>query len=83
MGRDELRALIDAELQRVLSVGPDGYDESSRFVEDLKADSLDLVEILVPVEEHLGVDVGQSGLDRIRTVGQFVDLVAAATASQQ
>jgi len=52
-----------------------GVDESeitaeTSFTDDLGADSLDVAEIAIAVEDRLGVSIDDSELDRIRTVGQ-------------
>jgi acyl carrier protein len=47
----------------------------ARF-EDLEVDSLDLVELAQIVEDEYGVEVKDSDLDKIETVGDVVDLIA-------
>lgn len=65
-------------MARVLGRPEADLRDSARLVQDLGADSLDLVEILMPVEEHFGVDAGQKGLDHVVTVSDFIDHVVAA-----
>jgi acyl carrier protein len=59
----------------VLAVDPDAVVETARFKDDLDADSLDLVEFLMAVEERFGISVPESELEGLETVGQAVDLV--------
>jgi acyl carrier protein len=47
----------------------------ARF-EDLEVDSLDLVELAQIVEDEYGVEIKDSDLDKIETVGDVVDLIA-------
>jgi acyl carrier protein len=59
----------------VLSVEPDQVTPQARFAEDLDADSLDLVELVMALEEEFGVSVEEEELEGIETVGAAYDLV--------
>ena len=61
----------------VLSVDPDQVTETARFKEDLDADSLDLVELVMGLEERFDIEVPEEDLEGVTTVGQAVDLVLA------
>ena len=61
----------------VLSVDPDQVTETARFKEDLDADSLDLVELVMGLEERFDIEVPEEDLDGVTTVGQALDLVLA------
>ena len=61
----------------VLQVPEDKITREARFAEDLDADSLDLVELVMALEETFDVDVNESELEGIETVGQAYDLIAA------
>jgi len=61
----------------VLQVDQDKIVRDARFGEDLDADSLDLVELVMALEEEFGITVEESELDGIETVGQAYDLIAA------
>jgi acyl carrier protein len=60
----------------VLSVDPDKVVPSARFSDDLDADSLDLVELIMGLEEEFDVVVPEEELEGVNTVGQAYDLVA-------
>jgi acyl carrier protein len=64
----------------VLSVDPDQVVETARFKEDLDADSLDLVELVMGLEERFDIEVPEEDLEGVTTVGQAVDLVLAKIA---
>ncbi len=49
----------------------------ARFGDDLDADSLDLVELVMALEEAFDVTVDESELEGIETVGQAYDLISA------
>lgn len=50
--------------------------EQTSFVKDLEADSLDLVELIMEVEEAFGVEVDDDVLTNIHTVGDVVDYLS-------
>jgi acyl carrier protein len=59
----------------VLQVPPEKVVKEAKFADDLDADSLDLVELVMMLEESFGISVDESELDGIETVGQAYDLV--------
>lgn len=63
----------------LLSVDASKVTREARFKEDLEADSLDLVEFVMALEEEFGVEVPEKELEGITTVGQAFDLIAAKT----
>ena len=72
--------LKDAAIE-ILGADPDAITEEARFKEDLDADSLDLVELVMALEERLDVTVPEEELEGIETVGQAVDLVSGKVAA--
>ena len=61
----------------VLQVDPAKVTREARFGEDLDADSLDLVELVMALEEQFGITVDESELEGVSTVGQAYDLVSS------
>lgn len=61
----------------VLSVDESKVVPEARFAEDLDADSLDLVELVMALEEEFGVSVPEEELEGIGTVGQAYELVTS------
>ncbi len=61
----------------VLSVSEEQVTPEAKFGDDLDADSLDLVELVMALEEEFGVEVPEEELEGIETVGQAYDLIAA------
>ena len=61
----------------LLSVDAAKVTSQARFKEDLEADSLDLVEFVMALEEEFSVEVPEKELEGITTVGQAFDLIAA------
>ena len=60
----------------VLSVDEQDVTPEAKFGDDLDADSLDLVELVMALEEEFGIEVPEEELEGIETVGQAYDLVA-------
>jgi acyl carrier protein len=61
----------------VLQCPADKITRDARFADDLDADSLDLVELIMALEETFEITVDETELEGIETVGQAFDLVAA------
>ena len=59
----------------VLSVEADKVVPTASFGDDLEADSLDLVELVMALEEEVGVEVPEKEVEDIKTVGQAFDLI--------
>ena len=77
MERDEVMERIREHLAAELEVDPAVIAEGTRFKEDLEADSLDLVELTVELEDSYGIRIPDEEAARILTVGQAADYVAA------
>lgn len=77
MDRDEVLERIRAHLAAELEVDPAQVSEGTRFKEDLEADSLDLVELVMELEDRYGIRIPDEEAARILTVGQAADFVAA------
>ena len=61
----------------VLQVPADKVTPEASFADDLDADSLDLVELVMALEEQFGITVDESELEGVQTVGQAFDLVSS------
>ncbi len=60
-----------------LSVPREEITRESSFVDDLKADSLDVVELVMRFEDTFGVTIPDEDYEKIRTVGDAVDYIEA------
>ena len=82
MTRDEVLELIRAHLSTELGVDASRIGERTRFKEDLEADSLDLVELVMELEDRYGIRIPDEEAVKILTVGQAADFVAAHAQAQ-
>ena len=82
MERSDALITIKDVAAEVLSVDPDQVTETARFKEDLDADSLDLVELVMGLEERFDISVPEEDLEGVATVGNAVDLVLAKVAAK-
>jgi acyl carrier protein len=74
--RDEVVTKVREHLATELEVPIDEIGEATRLREDLDADSLDLYELVMELEDTYGVSVSEEEAGDIETVGQAVDFVA-------
>lgn len=77
MDRENVFKLIQARLAELIECDPGTIALETRLEEDLEADSLDLVELAMALEEELGMEIPDEELEGIRTVGDAVEFVAA------
>jgi acyl carrier protein len=81
MDRAEVLAMIRAALAEALELPEEEIREESRFEEDLEADSLDLVELLLEMEQRFGFKVSDEEAAEIETVRDAVDLILSKAAA--
>jgi acyl carrier protein len=77
MNRDDVMTKVKEHLSTELEVDASEIQEGTRFREDLDADSLDLYELVMELEDSYGVRVPEEEAAEIETVGQAVDFVLA------
>ncbi|HEX3452148.1 MAG TPA: acyl carrier protein [Solirubrobacteraceae bacterium] len=77
MTREQVLTLIRDHLADELDVDPDAIVESTRFKEDLEADSLDLYTLVQELEDTYAVRMSDEQAAQILTVGAAVDFVLA------
>jgi acyl carrier protein len=73
--RDEIFAKVREHLAAELEVSPNEISDATRFRDDLDADSLDLYELVMELEDTYGVAMSEDEAARIETVGAAVDFV--------
>lgn len=75
MTREQILDLIRTHLADELTIEPERIEESTRFREDLEADSLDLYTLVQELEDRYAVRISDEQAAKILTVGQAIDFV--------
>jgi acyl carrier protein len=71
-GEMELEQRISEIVVEQLGVSRDDIDAESSFTDDLGADSLDLVELVMAMEEEFGVEIPEDDSEKLQTFGDVV-----------
>jgi acyl carrier protein len=82
MNREDILATLKEIAAEVLGVDAAAVTEAATFKEDLGADSLDLVEVVMALEEKLDITIPEEELADIKTVGQAIDVVLGRLAAR-
>ncbi len=72
---DNLEEQVMSIVSEQLSVSKDEVTLTSNFIDDLKADSLDLVELVMEFEDEFGITVPDDDYEKIRTVGDAISYI--------
>ncbi len=77
MERDELLKKIKAIVSDKLSISEDQVTEGASFIDDLGADSLDTVELVMALEDEFGMDIPDEEAEKLTTVSKAMDYILA------
>lgn len=75
--REEIETAVLNLISENLGVGTDDIKLTDRIVEDLGADSLDVVELVQGVEDEFSIEIPDEQAETLTTVGKILDYVEA------
>lgn len=77
MTKAEVESKVRGILRESLGISEDEAKPEANLVDDLGADSLDVVEVVMTLEEEFNFEIADDSCDKVKTVSDLVDLVAS------
>ena len=77
MAENDIERRVKAIIVRQLGVKDDDVAQAKSFVDDLGADSLDIVELVMAMEDEFGFEIPDEEAETIRTVGDAIKYINA------
>jgi len=78
MERDDIMEKVKSVIVEQLSADEADVTEDASFIDDLGADSLDIVELVMALEEEFGISIPDEEAENIKTVGDAIAYIEAA-----
>ena len=75
MSKEEIMGKLKPVIAEQLGVDESEVTDTASFTEDLNADSLDLVELIMSLEEQFGLQISDEDAEKLTTVGESVDYI--------
>ncbi len=79
MTKEEILAKVTSVVSEKLNVGEDQITADAKFVEDLGADSLDQVELIMALEDEFDLKIPEEDAEKLSTIGAAVDFIISKT----
>jgi len=79
----DIREKVKKVIVDQLSVNPEEITDDASFIEDLGADSLDIVELVMEFEEQFGIDIPDEEAEKITTVGHAIKYIEDKKATEK
>jgi len=80
--KDEITATVKEIFQTTLKIEPERLESTTTLKDDLKLDSLDMIEVVYEVEDRFDVQIPEEKIQEITTFGQIIDGLEAALAAK-
>ena len=77
MNKEEILGKVKGVVAEKLNVGEDQVTIDAKFVEDLGADSLDQVELIMALEDEFDLKIPEEEAEKLSTVGSAIDYIVA------
>ena len=81
MAEESIKGDVVALIAEQLGVDITEVTENKSFIEDLNADSLDLTELIMTLEEKFGIEISDEQAEKLKSVGDVVSFVTQKKAS--
>lgn len=81
VSRDEIRDKVIDTVAKNFKLEADAVTEEKSFADDLGADSLEQVELVMSLEEEFGIQISDEEAEQIRTVGDAINFIAERAAN--
>ena len=75
MSTESIFETVQSILADQLGIEPDQVTMDANFIDDLNADSLDIVELVMAMEQEFGISIPDDEAERIKTVGDAVNFI--------
>ena len=75
MSSEEIFENVKGIIVELLQVSEDSVTEEAHFIDDLGADSLDLVELIMGIEEEFNIEIPDGEAEKVVTVGDVVEYI--------
>ncbi|MCS6892958.1 MAG: acyl carrier protein [Deltaproteobacteria bacterium] len=73
---EELSSKVKSIIAEQLGVSLENVKDNARFMDDLGADSLDIVELIMALEEQFDIEISDQEAEKIQTVGDAIEFIA-------
>lgn len=74
-GADNVRATVQRLILENLNPDPGQIIDSAKLIEDLDADSFDMIELTIAAEDEFGIEINDAEAESLKTVGDVIALV--------